>query len=105
MRKDIHILDNEVIFLMLKNFPGWSFKEDKISKEFVFLDFVSSIQFVLGLTPIFEKNDHHPDIHIYYNKIVFELQRFDVGGKVTDMDFKIASEIDNAYSYYNSLKN
>ena len=38
------------------------------------------------------------DIHIlnenFYSKRLFELQRFDVGGKITDMDFKTTREIE-----------
>jgi pterin-4a-carbinolamine dehydratase len=36
-------------------------------------------------------------MHIYYNKIVFELQRFDADRKVTDKDFVVAKEIENKY--------
>ena len=59
------------------------------------------VAFVVKLAPFCEANDHHPDIHIYYTKMVFELQRFDVGGKVTDMDFKEAEYIEELYKEWN----
>ncbi len=82
----------------MKNLPGWKFADNKISKEFEFKDFMDSLSFVNKMAPIFEANDHHPDTHIMYSKILFELQRFDAGGKVTDRDLFIAGEIEKAYA-------
>lgn len=56
--------------------------------------------FLVKMTPFFEKNDHHPDMHIYYSKVLFELTRWDAGGKVTDMDFKTANEIEKVYEEF-----
>lgn len=97
MGKDIKILSDKEINNILKDFPEWEYKENKISKEFKFENFIDCLTFIVKLAPIFEVNDHHPDIHIFYSKILFELQRFDVGGKVTDKDFKIAGEIEEMY--------
>jgi len=70
----------------------------KISKEFKFEDFMGSLNFVNKLAPFCEREDHHPDIHIFYSKILFELQRFDIGGKITDKDFAVAQEIERLYN-------
>jgi 4a-hydroxytetrahydrobiopterin dehydratase len=97
MRQDIRVLDRKEIFEKLKDFPGWRFRRDKIFKEFHFSDFMDLLGFINRLAPFFEENDHHPDIHIYYNRMIFELQRFDVGGFVTDRDFITAAEIERVY--------
>lgn len=94
----IKILTQEEISEGLKNLPGWKFENDKISKEFKFNDFMDSLSFVNEMTPIFEEQDHHPDIHIMYSKILFGLHRFDAGGKVTDRDLFIAGEIEKKYA-------
>ena len=96
------ILTPEEIDKKLKNLPAWRFEQippagGKISKEFKFKDFIDSLKFVNDLAPFFESLDHHPDIQIKYNKVFFELQRFDIGGKVTDLDFTVASEIERKY--------
>lgn len=93
-----NILSEEQIQEELKTLQGWEYKEHKISKEFKFNDFMDVLNFVNSLAPFCEANDHHPDIHIFYSKVLFELQRFDVGGKVTDKDFLIAREIERLYS-------
>ena len=97
MREDIKILTDEEINEGLKELLGWEYKSDKIFKEFKFKDFMDALSFIVKLSSIFEINDHHPDMHIYYSKILFELQRFDIGGKVTDLDLKIAKEIELKY--------
>jgi 4a-hydroxytetrahydrobiopterin dehydratase len=103
MRPDVRILSVEEIKEKLNDFPGWEFHEDKISKEFKFRDFVDCLVFIIRLLPFSETNDHHPDVHIFYSKMVFDLQRFDVGGKVTDMDFKVAEEIERLYKEFQKI--
>lgn len=92
------ILSEKEIRENLKKLPGWEYADDKIKKEFKFTDFMDSLSFINKLAPFFEKMDHHPDTHIFYSKVLFELQRFDIGGKVTDRDFEVASEIEKVYS-------
>jgi len=98
MEDDLRILTEDEIGQKLKGFPGWDYYNDKISKEFVFGNFSEAVDFVKTLAPFCNKIDHHPDIHIYYKKIVFDLQRFSVGGKVTPRDFTIASEIERLFA-------
>ncbi len=97
------ILTEEEIVSRLKEFPGWTYVDNKINKEFVFKSFISALSFINQIAFFFEKMNHHADIHIYYKKVVFELQRFDVGGKVTDSDFIIAKEIERLYEGQYSL--
>lgn len=104
----LRVLTKEEIEAGLQDLPGWSFANDptspqatngqgKISKKFKFEDFKDSLGFLNQMLPIFEENDHHPDTHIFYNKVLFELQRFDIGGKVTDRDLFMAGEIEKKY--------
>jgi 4a-hydroxytetrahydrobiopterin dehydratase len=97
------ILKKEEINEALKSLPGWSYAEDKISKEFEFSDFVGSLSFINRMISYFQEVDHHPDVHIFYNKIKFELQRFDIGGKVTDKDIEVAKKIEEVYLTENRL--
>lgn len=92
------ILSQEEIEAGLKELPGWEFAENKISKEYKFKDFMHSLTFINLMAPVFEANDHHPDTHIMYSNVLFELQRFDIGGKVTDRDLFIAREIEKHYN-------
>lgn len=91
------VLSDDQIQAEIKQLPGWSYTDTKISKRFTFKDFMDSLNFVVQLAPFFEAHDHHPDVHITYSKVLFELQRFDVGGKVTDTDILTAHHIENEY--------
>jgi|SRR3989344_8414364 len=91
------ILTEEEIRQRMPLIPGWIYKGNKLSKEFKFADFLDALDFINSISSFCESIDHHPDIHIFYNKILFELQRFDVGGKVTDKDFMVAEEIERLY--------
>lgn len=96
MSKPVIVLPED-IQKELKTLPGWKFADDKISKQYTFKDFLDSLSFINQLAPFFEANDHHPDITINYSKVRFDLQRFDSGGKVTDVDIKTARKIEESY--------
>ncbi len=99
--KDLEILPPEEVAEKIKNFPGWIYANDKITKTFLFPTFDDGLALVGELAPFSNRIDHHPDIHIYYKKIVFDLQRFSVGGKVTERDFTVAEEIERLYAAKN----
>lgn len=91
------ILSQAEIEQALPSVSGWSYGDDKLTKEFKFADFMESLTFINSLVNYFEKMDHHPDVHIYYSRVVFELQRGDSGGKVTDRDIEVAKEINKVF--------
>ncbi|MFA6918840.1 MAG: 4a-hydroxytetrahydrobiopterin dehydratase [Patescibacteria group bacterium] len=98
---DLRPLNQQEIEDRLSSFSGWNFGDDKITKSFQFPSFDEAVNFVAGLASFCNGIDHHPDIHIYYKKVVFDLQRFSVGGKVTDRDFTVAKEIERLYALKN----
>lgn len=97
MNEDIKILSEAEIQEKLKTVPGWLYHDNKISKEFKFRDFLDSLMFITRLAPFCQAIDHHPDVHIFYSKVLFDLQRYSVGGKVTERDFQVAAEIERLY--------
>ena len=98
--QDLKPLTHKEIKAKLAKFPGWKFKDNKISKQFPFKSFTRALVFVNKLRPFCNRIDHHPDIHIYYKKINFELQRFSIGGKVTERDFTVARQIERLYAQF-----
>lgn len=68
-----------------------------MTKEYQFKDFSEAVSFVNKLAPYCNEINHHPDIHIYYNKIIFDLKTHDAGGKVTEKDYLLAKEIERLY--------
>lgn len=94
---DLQPLTQDIIEDNLVELPAWNYADDQLSKEFDFSSFLEVVNFINKLAPFFEQVEHHPDIHIYYNKVVFELQTHDAGDKVTQRDFIVANEIEQRY--------
>lgn len=67
----------------------------KIQKKFSFPDFVAAMKFVNRVADIAEGEGHHPDIHIFYNKVTIELWTHAIGG-LSKNDFIVAAKIDTA---------
>ncbi|MEK7504882.1 MAG: 4a-hydroxytetrahydrobiopterin dehydratase [Patescibacteria group bacterium] len=67
---------------------GW-----RIKKEFTFPDFRHSILFINKIAPLAEREGHHPDIYIFYNKVVIELWTHKIGG-LSENDFILARKIE-----------
>lgn len=76
----------------------------KIKKEFKFSakggsasggknPFQQAIEFLNKIAKIAEQENHHPDIHIYYNRVLIELWTHEIGG-LSENDFILAAKID-----------
>lgn len=90
-------LTEQEIEVVLQRLPGWTIDNGQLSKEFKFRDFVESLGFVNRLVPLFEARDHHPDVHVFYSRVRFDLSRHDIGRKVTALDGEVAEAIEHEY--------
>ncbi len=71
----------------------WELKENSIERQFRFDDFEEAMDFVNDVAAIAQEEDHHPDIHISYNKVRLELTTHNIGG-LSRNDFIVAAKID-----------
>lgn len=79
---------------LLPQYPGWQFTEDnKLKKEFKFRDFKEAKDFFDVLFHLAEKEGHHPNITVIYNKVRVTLTTHIAGG-LTENDFIMAKLID-----------
>ncbi len=80
---------------LLKQVDGWAPVEDGkcIVKQFKFGDFKEAMDFANKITPIAEREGHHPDVHISYGKAVVELSTHAIKG-LSENDFILATKID-----------
>ena len=91
------ILTARELRAIMPRLAGWRLVAGKLTRTFEFQDFVHSLSFVNSLVAYFETVDHHPDVHIAYSEVTFELTRYDFGGKVTDRDVEVAKKISSSY--------
>ena len=72
----------------------WQTQSGRLTKLFVFKDFKESLSFINAVGKISENLNHHPKIINEYNKVNIELWTHDKN-EITDLDHKLAAEIDN----------
>jgi 4a-hydroxytetrahydrobiopterin dehydratase len=77
----------------LVNAPEWAHLGDTIQRTYQFASFVTSMKFVRAVAELAEKDQHHPDILIRYNKVTLTLSTHDAGG-ITHKDFDLAAKCD-----------
>lgn len=65
----------------------------KIRRQLKFKTFTEAITFVNKVAEVAEKQKHHPDIYIFYNKVILELWTHAIGG-LSPNDFIMASKIE-----------
>jgi 4a-hydroxytetrahydrobiopterin dehydratase len=71
----------------------WKVKGNKISKEYAFVNYKHTMDFVNKVANLAEEEGHHPDMHVYYGKVVIELWTHAING-LSENDFILASKID-----------
>lgn len=79
-----------------KQVPDWLLlrdQEHKLRRQFKFKDFQEAMKFVNNVARIAERQGHHPDIYIFYNKVQLDLFTHAVGG-LSENDFIMAAKID-----------
>ena len=74
--------------------PAWRVVSEKqFARDFTFADFVATMAFVNKIAALAEQEGHHPNLHIFFNKLTVELWTHAVGG-LSENDFILASKID-----------
>lgn len=69
-------------------------QDKKIRHEFKFKDFLEAMEFVNKVAKLAEAESHHPNIHIYYSRVVIDLTTHSIGG-LSENDFIMAAKIEN----------
>lgn len=87
------VLNPQTLEQSLEKLDGWQGTTEQIAKDYRLKDFGESINFVERVAELAEHADHHPDIHISYNRVRLELATHSAGG-VTQKDLDLAARID-----------
>ena len=80
--------------------PAWELIEKdgiaRITRAFTFKDFHAALAFTDQIGELAEREQHHPDIHLSYGKVVVETWTHKIKGLHTN-DFILAAKIDALY--------
>jgi len=72
--------------------PGWSVKNERLSRDYRFPDFVSALDFVNRVGKVAEAEGHHPDLQLGWGRVGVELWTHSVGG-LSENDFILAARV------------
>ena len=74
--------------------PGWRLEENatRLTHRFEFQDFVEAMKFVNRVADVAEREGHHPDIAIHWNKVDLTLWTHKIGG-LHENDFIVAAKV------------
>jgi 4a-hydroxytetrahydrobiopterin dehydratase len=77
----------------LVQLSGWSHTGGEIRKTLNFKNYYETIGFVNAIAYIANREDHHPDLEVGYNKLTIRFSTHSVGG-ISINDFICAAKID-----------
>jgi len=84
----------EIGSYMKKIHADWKNVDDqKITREFNFVNYRHTIDFVNRIANLAEKEGHHPVLHVFYARIIVELWTHAING-LSENDFILAAKID-----------
>ena len=86
-------LNSQQVAEMLKSLDGWGLKGKEIVRAFSFTDFYETMAFVNAVAYIANREDHHPDMEVGYNKCTVKFSTHSVGG-LSENDFICAAKVD-----------
>ncbi len=86
--------ENEISEYIHHISKDWNVTDNsKLSKEFYFVSYRHTIDFVNKVANIAEEEGHHPVLHVYFGRIVAELWTHAING-LSENDFILAAKID-----------
>ena len=81
---------------LIMELDGWSVQDNHhLSRTFAFPDFAAALAFVNRIGAIAEEQNHHPDIHLAWAKVVVDVWTHKIDG-LTESDFVLAAKFDRA---------
>ncbi|HUF63470.1 MAG TPA: 4a-hydroxytetrahydrobiopterin dehydratase [Verrucomicrobiales bacterium] len=85
-------LSEEEVARLLGEVPGWTRKDEAITRTVEFPAFLDGIGFVSRVAEEAERMNHHPDIDIRWRRVRLVLSTHSAGG-LTALDFDLARRI------------
>ena len=87
-----HRLPEARVRELLPELPGWELAEEgkALVRTFTFKDYYRTMSFVNALAHMANREDHHPDLSVHYDRCVVRYSTHDVGG-LSENDFICAA--------------
>lgn len=82
----------------LKVLDQWAFDGGALKKTYRFENYYETLAFVNALAFMVHREDHHPDLHVGYNRCEVRFNTHSVDG-ISENDFISAAKADAVYSH------
>lgn len=90
-------LDEATARSLLGLLEGWTLAEGRISKNYAFKNYYHTISFVNAVAWMANREGHHPDLEVSYNRCVVHFTTHALGG-LSENDFICAAKVDALFS-------
>jgi 4a-hydroxytetrahydrobiopterin dehydratase len=77
---------------------SWTEVDGALQREFRFRDFREALRFVNRVGELAERENHHPDVAIHWNRVTLRWWTHTAGG-ITDRDRELAAQTDELRGY------
>ena len=95
-RGGIPPLEDPAIQSLLREVPGWRVVEKdgvkRLEREFRFDTFRAALAFAVQVGCLAEREDHHPDLHVGWGRVVVEIWTHSIDGLHRN-DFILAAKV------------
>ncbi|MEU6982410.1 4a-hydroxytetrahydrobiopterin dehydratase [Streptomyces sp. NPDC046324] len=78
----------------LRELPGWSLTDDRITRTYRLGDHFAATAMVVHVAQIQQEIDHHSDLTLGYNTVALSVNTHSAGPAVTDKDFELATRVE-----------
>lgn len=86
--------ENEISDLKEQISDSWIVEDNsKLTREFFFVSYRHTIDFVNKVAAIAEEEGHHPVLHVFFGRAIVELWTHSISG-LSENDFILAAKID-----------
>jgi 4a-hydroxytetrahydrobiopterin dehydratase len=86
-------LTDDQIAERLTRLPGWARDGDSLTRTFSH-SYHETVHLAMYVAAKAREVGHHPDIHITWQRIRFDITTHDAGNQITSKDFELAMYID-----------
>jgi 4a-hydroxytetrahydrobiopterin dehydratase len=77
---------------LLRQLPDWTIQKGRLRRHLKLASFAAVVALISEVARVAEMEDHHPDFHVHYDEIDFELWTHVVAG-LSENDFILAAKI------------
>ncbi|MET9883103.1 4a-hydroxytetrahydrobiopterin dehydratase [Streptomyces sp. NPDC006430] len=78
----------------LRELPGWSFEDDRITRTYRLAGHVAASALVAHIASVQDELNHHSDLTLGYNTVRVAMNTHSAGDAVTEADFTLAERIE-----------